>query len=258
MSNNIQVFSGNPAEYETFKFQIDVAIEAEPERYLQQPPAFFALLVSRTKGSALQWLMKFKREQGEFVQNMSSPNQLWEQMDKRFSNPNLKLQADHQLYGCKQRHNQSLMDFTDWFVELSASSTFNDETLRHAYSRALRSNLQQAINLSGKRPRSLADLINLAMRLEQTTPLEAQAPRRQPPSSMQPMHRPVQASDAVPMELGMTTTSSTPKFTSRAHSLYEQRMDRRRRGVCTYCGKSAHTLEDCAELKKKRAATPNA
>ena len=169
-----------------------------------------------------------------------------EELQATFGEPYPIFSAQGRLYRIRMQPYQRIVDYTAEFMIDAPVSQLGDFALAMLYYEGLPTRLKNEVTRQG-RPETLDPLVSLATRIDRTYWEQREADRPKPPTAPP---RPQYSSIADRAPPGQTMARQ-PAPTSLPRPTKERRPDvkeeRRRKGLCWYCGSDKHLQAGCEE-----------
>lgn len=224
-------FSGKHSDLRNFISAISNVVELQPIRY-RSDRAKTGLVGSLCSGDALSWYRSIQESRPEILLDW---NQFNIELKDHFGDPYFIENARRQLLSLNQGRS-SASTFASRFRRVAGDAGFNDETLQYHFERGLNPEVRRAIAINNQSFESLDELMKYSIRVDNRL-FEAQ---RLDSSVVRP-YAPV-SSGPTPMEIGLVSSTPSTKFRKLSD---EEKADRRRKGLCLYCGQAGHLAHVC-------------
>ena len=241
-----KVFEGDLQQCCGFITQCELMFRHNPSRFYSDD-ARVAFIVSLLSGRALEWAVATLNSDVSFSSDYA---RFASEFRLVFDHPHDGSDSASRLHSIYQG-NRSVAEYAVEFRILAAKSNWGDEALRSAFRRGLSEAIKDLILRD--RPSSLADLIALALQVDDRLRERRLEKTNKPPPSTPRTPRPFSA-----REPGVVPTPSTPIGSSPSPGLEAEPMQlgrsrltqavrdqRMRDKLCLYCGKSGHFLSTC-------------
>lgn len=230
---NPPTYDGDPNSCRPFLSQCSIIFALQPRKYATEESRV-AYVITLLCGRAREWATAVWDAQAPFCQSFDD---FRVEMLKLFDRSAQGEAAAAHLVRLTQA-NRSVTDYSIQFQTLAAACGWNEAALRAQFLEGLRDEIQDEI-ATHDLPRSLDDLIELALRVENR--LSYRRHRR----SLR--HRVLQEDSTA------STTPSSPATTPVPEPMQLGRMklspkERERRlvnGLCLYCGNAGHQAKNC-------------
>ncbi len=232
--------------------------------FLDKPDAYprninkvrFALLL--LKGRAAQWARPILAAHMARSHDRVGPHVRWREFKNVFAinfiDPNLEFNARMKL--AKIRQTTSAADYTARFNELVVDADYHeDASISTLYYQGLKDSIKDVIAAAATAPTTYHEMHTTAVRID-TRLFNREQERRATRSSASSTTSSWRQTDA---KVKSEPRGSTPARAPRKGPLTSaQKEERRRKGLCLYCGQSGHFARDCPSSSKKAAATEEA
>lgn len=233
-------FSGRHSELRNFLAAIRNLFDLQPSRY-ESARAKTGLIGSLCVGDALSWYRTIQETNSALLQDWTN---FVQDMQDHFGDPYVVETSRRQLLSLNQGKS-SASTFAARFRRVAADAGFNDETLQYHFERGLNPEVKRAIAINNQSFDTLDDLLKYSIRVDNRL-FEAQRSDSVVP---RPFATPAPPGPT-PMEIG-----SVAKDSPRSRKLSdEEKIDRRTKGLCLYCGQPGHLALTCPAKQHLRVA----
>ena len=121
--NDPPIFSGRRKELDGFLTRVDLAIEANPNRF-QNDDSRVRFLMSYLIGRPLEWASCLRRNNNKVIHNY---NNFVQELGNNYGDPNLEsIVANGKLCNIKQRSYGRVLEYITEFQRISQNSDFNE------------------------------------------------------------------------------------------------------------------------------------
>lgn len=264
---DIEKFNGrNRNHFRNFMQQIDAALLERP-RYFREDKVRVTFVGRHLSELTLSWYLSS-------VANSSLLNN-WikfkEEFSKAFGNPDEKADADRKLQKIRMGSNEDCMSYITRFREIQSILQWPDEPLMSAFRRGLSGKIRDDLGYNRTKPETLAQLMELSLESdlrhrENAAYSEADNPssnsnNRSNKGKRSPGHissstsgsgsRSANANSTANGTTQVKSESDKPSYLTADNKLTAEEKKRRvDNGLCLYCGKGRHKLEDCYARQK--------
>lgn len=174
-----------------------------------------------------------------------------EELQNTFGEPYPVFSAQGRLYRLRMQPNQRIVDFTAEFMIDAPVSKMDDYALALLYYEGLPVRIKNEVTRQG-RPETIDPLTRLATRIDRTYWESRDSDRTKP----QTTSTNTTASQSHPKDAPGNPTNAKgtrpPMSKERRAEITEER---RRKGLCWFCGSDKHLKADCEEYKKRLASS---
>ena len=249
----LKVYEGDLSQCCGFVTQCELIFRHNPSRFYLDD-ARVAFIVSLLTGRALEWAVATLNSDVRFS---SDYNMFISEFRLVFDHPPDGLDSASKLHSICQG-TRSVAEFAVEFRILATRSKWGDEALKSAFRRGLSETIKDLIVRD--RPGSLAELISLALKIDDRLRERRIERHNKPSPSISKTPRFYQSREAavgsVPTAssgLAPTTSDSEPMQLGRSRMTQATREHRMQNRLCLYCGKPGHFIQQCDVRPKDQA-----
>ncbi|KAJ1215323.1 hypothetical protein NDU88_002932 [Pleurodeles waltl] len=240
LSASTHRFSGEPTKLREFLDSLTVYFAFRPTQFSHDRTKV-GYLISALSGPALAWATPMVSSNDPVLSDYSAFVNRFKLM---FSRPGLEASAEEALCDIHQG-SQDVLQYITRFRQLAAETTWVERTLVTLFRRGLKEKIKDEL-VHSTRVEDLRGLMDQALSIEYRLQ-ERRAEKRKSRGSFQPStsrvfpHRseecrpPVRDTEGEPMQVDTTRGPLSPS----------EREDRRKKGLCLYCGSAGHILRTC-------------
>jgi hypothetical protein len=240
MDNRIKValpekFDGSASNYDTFVQSLDNFFALKSSVYSTDEIRVRTVGTLLTK-SALSWFSTIVKTKSPLLSNYSA---FLEELQRLFSDPNLKENAQQKIRNLRQGSGSALV-YASKFRTLAIDTGFNNDALMASFKNGLKEELKDIMAKSTEPPpKTLEELIAAATRLDNRI-----------------FERKKETVDNFPKRQYSTgiVSSASPRFKKLSAAEKQYRI---KNNLCLYCGGNGHSHSNCPK-KKKSPGSPTA
>ncbi|KAJ1089099.1 hypothetical protein NDU88_002252 [Pleurodeles waltl] len=240
ISTSTPCFSGEPTKLREFLDALTVYFAFRPTQFSHDRTKV-GYLISALSGPALAWATPMVSPNDPVLSDYSTFVSRFKQM---FSRPGLEASAEEALCDIQQG-SQDVLQYITRFRQLAAETTWVERTLVTLFRRGLKEEIKDEL-VHSTRAEELRGLMDQALSIEYRLQERRSEKKRsrgfsQPSSSRACLQRseeprtPARDIEGEPMQVD----------TTRGPLSASEREDRRKRGLCLYCGSAGHMLRTC-------------
>ncbi|KAJ1199016.1 hypothetical protein NDU88_002854 [Pleurodeles waltl] len=240
ISASTPCFSGEPTKLREFLDALTVYFAFRPTQFSHDRTKV-GYLISALSGPALAWATPMVSSNDPVLSDYSTFVSRFKQM---FSRPGLEASAEEALCDIQQG-SQDVLQYITRFRQLAAETTWVERTLVTLFRRGLKEEIKDEL-VHSTRAEDLRGLMDQALSIEYRLQERRSEKKRsrgfaQPSSSRAYLQRseesrtPARDIEGEPMQVD----------TTRGPLSASEREDRRKRGLCLYCGSAGHMLRTC-------------
>ncbi|KAJ1112888.1 hypothetical protein NDU88_001149 [Pleurodeles waltl] len=240
VSTSTPRFSGEPTKLREFLNALTVYFAFRPTQFSHDKTKV-GYLISALSGSALAWATPMVSSNDPVLSDYSTFVNRFKQM---FIRPGLEASAEEALCDIQQG-SQDVLQYITLFRQVAAETTSVEQTLVTLFCRGLKEEIKDEL-VHSTRVEDLRGLMDQALSIKyclQERHMEKRKSRgsSQPSTSQVFMHRPEESrppardTEGKPMQVD----------TTRGPLSVSEREDRRKKGLCLYCGAAGHILRTC-------------
>ena len=244
-------YSGNPNTCREFLTQIKLVFNAQPSRF-QHEASKIAYVASLLEGPPLSYFNALHEQDSPDVQTFAS---LSAELKRIYDHPIRGQQAGQQLMRLRQSR-RSVREFASEFRALAVESGWNEQALLTAFQTGLNRTIGREMALR-KEQLSLDEAITTAIKIsDQLAQWQAEpspSGPTAPPVGGNGAIRPAESRYPLPPAESTGSLGEEPMQLGRARLTPDERLRRRKMGVCLYCGQPGHYLATCPTRPKEMA-----
>ena len=252
--NDPPIFSGRRKELDGFLTRVDLAIEANPNRF-QNDDSRVRFLMSYFIGRSLEWASCLRRNNNEVIHNY---NNFVQELRNNYGDPNLEsIVAKGKLCNIKQRSYGRVLEYITEFQRISQNSDFNEPAKIYMFIRGLHFKLRQQLATVNPNPNNLNRLINDVIANENLSKRqdinEFYIRNRNQPSSSHsaPRDDPMEV-DLYRIKQGYRDVRYFPSHNSLYVENTKNYDEERRKGLCFLCKQPGHLQFNCPNRKRPK------
>ena len=236
-------YEGGFKEYRGFMLQCEFVFELQPSMF-STDASRVAYITTHTAGEALRWIQSYLTSNPTIKHNYA---RFEEEFRRVFDHPVDGLDAGSKLLNIKQG-TRTVSAYAIEFRTLAASTGWEDSVLCCIFRGGLTEVMKD--EMVRDRPADLNAMVTLATDIDQRL-----RDRRGAKALLQQDSHRTPKSDSASIRTSDPSSSNTtvgvePMEVGRTRLTTTEKENRRRRGLCLYCGVDGHKREDCPKLPK--------
>ena len=248
--NDPPTFSGNTRELDGFLTRIELAIDANPQRFTNEA-ARVNFIMSYLTGKALNWASCLRRNNNPILQNLE---QFVAELRRNFGDPDVEaVVANAKLCNIHQFKYGQVVNYITAFQKVSQYSNFNDAAKIYMFIRGLHPKMREYLALVNPNPNDLNALFRDIVNIESLT-------KRNDIKEYYLTHqdrRNYNSDDPMDVDLfriskGQRNIRYFPTHEKNYEEHKENNSDKRRKGLCFICGKPGHLKFNCPNKKRPK------
>ena len=240
-------FDGKRHLLKNFVSQLRLVIYGQPSRYTtERSKVIFA--ASFLREAAFSWFQPIlNSDPSHVLENFDLFIQL---LEETFGDPDETANAERHLASLTQTN--SAINYASEFRRIAAMTEWNDPAKCHHFYNGLKSSVKDEL-AKVKRPSSLADLIELAISIDnrlfdRSRERNIQCNSRFPPQKNFDLKQPSHAPPLLKNDPMVIDATYSQKRKSLSLPEKQRRIDNK---LCLYCGEPGHYVDNCPQVPKK-------
>ena len=248
--NDPPTFSGNTRELDGFLTRIELAIEANPQRFVNEA-ARVKFIMSYLTGKALNWASCLRRNNNPILHNVQ---QFVTELRRNFGDPDVEaVVANAKLCNIRQFKYGQVVSYISEFRKVSQYSNFNEAAKIYMFIKGLHPKMREHLALVNPNPNDLNALFRDVVNIEGLT-------KRNDIREYYMTHqdrRNYNNDDPMDVDLyrirkGQKDIRYFPTHKKNYEEQKEDNLERRRKGLCFICGKPGHLKFNCPNKKRPK------